>query len=406
MGLLRRPAPDSLWRNRDFNLLWGGQALSSLGSAMADLAFPLLVLALTGSPVAAGWVGTIALAVQVVVSLPSGVLVDRVNRRRLMMACDVVRMVAFGVLAVALVTGQAGVALVLVVAVVDALCETPFFNAAMAAVRNLVLPAQVSPAVARNEARQYAVTLAGPPLGGAAFGLGHAVPFAANAVSFTLSLGGLLLIKRPMQEPARVEPSSPLRDLGEGLSYAVTHPFVRAAMLIAAPLNVAINGVLFGVVLILQENGTAPALIGTAATIFGFGGLVGALFASTLMQRFTVTTLIRGICVAGVPLFLAVLPLSSSPLATVPVALLAFLAPALNASLFGHLAKVVPDRLQGRVISALLTSAMALTALAPLAVGLLVHRYGAVGVVLGTTAAMAISAAVAVTSKGIREIDA
>src|SRR5262245_15812614 len=81
MGLLRRPAPDSLWRNRDFNLLWGGQALSSLGSAMADLAFPLLVLALTGSPVAAGWVGTIALTVQVVVSLPSGFLVDRVNRR-------------------------------------------------------------------------------------------------------------------------------------------------------------------------------------------------------------------------------------------------------------------------------------------------------------------------------------
>src|SRR5262245_15406386 len=228
MGLLPRPTPDSLWRNRDFNLLWGGQAVSSLGSTMADLAFPLLVLAMTGSPVTAGWVGTIVLAVQVVVSLPSGLLVDRVNRRRRMMACDIVRMIAFGVLAIALVTGRATVALVLVVAVIEALCDTPFFNAAMAAVRSLVPREQVSAAVARNEARQYGVTLVGPPLGGAAFALGQAVPFAANALSYTMSWGGLLLIRRPMQEKrlGSDERNSPLHDLVEGIRYAVTHPFV------------------------------------------------------------------------------------------------------------------------------------------------------------------------------------
>lgn len=181
-------ASASLWANHDFTLLWGGQALSGLGSSMAMLAYPLVVLSLTGSAVTAGLVGTIALVVQLAVNLPSGVVVDRVNRRGLMIACDVMRLVAFAILGMALLTGHGSLALVIGVAVAEAVCDTPFFNAAVAAVRNLVPAEQASTAVARNEARQYAVSLVGPPLGGVAYALGRAVPFLANALSYLLSL--------------------------------------------------------------------------------------------------------------------------------------------------------------------------------------------------------------------------
>ena len=87
------PEPPSLWRNRDFQLLWIGQAASALGSRASTIAYPLLVLALTGSPADAGIVGFAATIPYLVLQLPAGVLVDRVDRRRAMLACDAGRLV-------------------------------------------------------------------------------------------------------------------------------------------------------------------------------------------------------------------------------------------------------------------------------------------------------------------------
>ena len=84
-------APVSLWRNRDFTLIWLSQALSELGNSIAALAVPLLLLGSGHSPAQAGLVGTIGLVVIVVGRLPAGVLADRVDRRRVMLICDAVR---------------------------------------------------------------------------------------------------------------------------------------------------------------------------------------------------------------------------------------------------------------------------------------------------------------------------
>ena len=400
------PGPNSLWRNRDFNLLWGSQALSDLGSSMSSLAYPLVILVLTHDAVLAGAVGTAAMIVKTVVRLPSGVLVDRVNRRRLMLACDSIRLLAFAGLTVSLLLGYGNVLVILAVAVLESLCSAAFDTSAMAAVRNLVPLPQVSTAVARDEARTYAVGLVGPPIGGAVFGLGRALPFLADAISYLVSLIGLLLIRRPMQEKAAptAAGTSLLRDLLEGLRFTVTTPFLRAAMLIAAPLNFAINGMLFGIIILLQRNGTPPALIGTVETIIGVGGLIGAVTASSLMRRFATPTLLRGITVIGLPLMFAALPLAATPLAAAPIALVVLLGPPLNAGLFGHLAATTPDRLQGRVNSAFMTAAMGLAALAPILAGTLAEHFGATGVVVGFTAAFAVSTLVALTAKGIREM--
>ncbi|MEV0842177.1 MFS transporter [Actinocatenispora sera] len=404
--LLRAPGPDSLWRNRDFNLLWGSQALSGLGSSMSSLAYPLVILVLTHNAVLAGAVGTAAMIAKTAVRLPVGVLVDRVNRRRMMLGCDAIRLVAFAGLTVSLLLGYGNVLAILVVAVLESVCAAAFDTGAMSAVRNLVPLDQVPTAVARDEARTYAVGLVGPPIGGAVFGLGRALPFLADAISYLVSLVGLLLIRRPMQEkatPADTD-TSPLHDLLEGLRYTVTTPFLRAAMLIAAPLNFAINGMLFGIIILLQRNGTPPVLIGTVETIVGIGGLIGAIAASSLMRRFRFPVLLRGITLIGVPLMLAALPLASSPLAAAPIALVILLGPPLNAGLFGHLAVITPDRLLGRVNSAFMTAAMGLAALAPVLAGILAEHFGAAGVVLAFTAAFAVSTVVALTAKGIREM--
>jgi MFS family permease len=170
------PHVSSLWRNREFSLLWTSQSLSDLGDAVAQLAMPLLVLALTGSAVRAGLVGTVTQVVRLLTRLPGGVLADRVNRRRALLACDAVRLVTFAALAVTVATGHVDLLIIIAVAVVDAIGGTMFQTTEHAALRSIVDRSRLPDAVARNEARTYGTSLAGPPLGGLLFGLAPAWP--------------------------------------------------------------------------------------------------------------------------------------------------------------------------------------------------------------------------------------
>ena len=95
----RQHAP--LRRNRDFQLLWGGQAVSLLGSQTSKIAYPLLVLAMTGSPAKAGIAGFAAMLGYLLFPLPAGGLVDRHDRKRIMIGCDAIRLLAVGSIAVA-----------------------------------------------------------------------------------------------------------------------------------------------------------------------------------------------------------------------------------------------------------------------------------------------------------------
>ncbi|HKN54654.1 MAG TPA: MFS transporter, partial [Amycolatopsis sp.] len=77
--------PEKLSRNRDYRFLWGGQVVSETGFSTTMIAFPLLVLGLTGSAAQSGLVlGAVAVA-QLVAGLPAGALVDRWNRKRIML---------------------------------------------------------------------------------------------------------------------------------------------------------------------------------------------------------------------------------------------------------------------------------------------------------------------------------
>src|ERR1700756_4956019 len=112
-------APTPLRRNREFRLLWSGQTLSALGSQVSLVAYPLLVLAVTGSPAKAGVVG-FARAVPVpLLALPAGALADRMNRKVLMVTCDCVRAVALAAFSIALATGHTSYAAIAFVAFID-----------------------------------------------------------------------------------------------------------------------------------------------------------------------------------------------------------------------------------------------------------------------------------------------
>ena len=188
-----------LRRNRDFLLLWTGSAVSILGSRASSMAYPLLVLALTGSPLDAGLAGFVALLPQLLFQLPAGVLVDRWDRKRAMIWCDVLRGLAIGSIVVALLAGQLYLTQILVVGFVEGTLTVCYELAAAAAIPNVVHRSQLTVAVSRNEARERGAAMLGQPLGGILFGIGRGVPFLFDALTYAVSLVTLLFIRKDFQ---------------------------------------------------------------------------------------------------------------------------------------------------------------------------------------------------------------
>lgn len=394
--------PLSLWRNRSYNLLWSSQFLSGLGSNISFIAFPLLVLAITGSAISAGIVGTAAAAARFALRIPSGVLADRLNRKTLMLACDAIRLAGYGALALVVLRGHPDLIIITAFAVLDAAGGTVFETAEMAALRNVVSVEQVPAAHARNEARDQAAALAGPPAGGLLFAAARALPFAADAISYLLSFIGVALIREPFQQE-RTRPSrGAVHDVREGLRFCWRQPFVRTTIILAPPLNLAVNGLIFAGIVILRKDGLTPGLVGLFQAILSAGGLLGAVAAGPMQKFMSMRLLILGATWISAALIAAASFVTGSLLLAVPLGLTLVIFPAANAALFGYLAAVTPDEMQGRVISVLLTAATSMASLAPLLAGVLYESFGARGTVLGFTAATVVSAAVATRSAVIR----
>lgn len=397
--------PTSLWRNRDFNLLWVSQSLSDLGTAMSNLAMPLLVLWLTGSAAQAGLVGTVGLLTTLACRLPAGVVADRFSRRALLVGCDLVRLVGYLALGGAVLADVATLPMILAVTVVGAAANAVFSTAEHAAVRNLVPAAQLSTAVARNEARSYGTQLAGPPLGGLLYGLGRSLPFLGNAATYLLSLLTVLLIRRPMQQPrTRETAQSGGAAAAEGIRFVLANPFLRALLVIAAPLNMAFTGMIFAIIVSLQRSGTPSVLVGLASTIFGLGGFLGALAAPVVQRWLRLPALVIVLCWATTVLMACSALVPTSVLAAVPLGAAVLLAPTANAVLFGYQAAITPDRLQGRVVSVIFLAATSAAALAPGLAGLLLARFPAAVTMLVFATLVAVSAVTATVSSGIRSM--
>ena len=222
-----------LRRNRDFALLQAGQLLSSFGSATTALAYPLLVLAIGGSAAEAGLVSFAGLGAVALFSLPAGVAADRWSRRRVMIGADAVRALAVAGLGLAVVAWSAPLPAIVAVAAVEGAGTAFFWSGLAGALRSVVPPAQLQAAAGLQEARRAVVRIGGGPLGGILFGVGRAVPFLVDAVSYACSSASLLAMRTPFEE-ARA-PAGPARlrsRVAEGFRFLWGNPFLRVTTLL------------------------------------------------------------------------------------------------------------------------------------------------------------------------------
>lgn len=370
------PAP--LSRNRDFRALWTGQTVSALGTSISSLAYPLLVLAVTGSPALAGLVGTVLAAVTFALRIPASAVADRMDRKRLMLVCDAGRCLAVGSLAVAVLLDSVALAHVLLVAVAEAAFGVLFAPAEAVAVRRVVPVEQLGRAVAVNQSRQQLAALVGPTAGGALFGLARGLPFAADALSYLVSFVAIATVRTPLSPDRAARPRQGLgRELLEGLRWLWEQQFLRAACLWLSAAGLLFPSLGLVTLVLATDLGAPPAQIGLAFTITGAGGLVGALLAPRLVARLSLSMLLAAyawIAVAATFLLL----LADSVWVLGVLGALAFLpVPAVNAAITARVMARAPDAIQGRAVSATTQLTTLLHPVGPAVVGVLLQAIGA-----------------------------
>ncbi len=399
------PRPVPLRRNGGFRMLWIGQLLSDTGTEIGMLAYPLLILALTHSAVLAGVVGTAREITLICLQLPAGALSDRLDRRLTMIICDSVRAVLLAVLGVLVVLHLASWPVVLAVSVIEGGASAIFNPAATAALPGIVPDGQLEQAWAATEGRTYAAALAGPALGGVLFGLGRAVPFLADAVSYVASFGTVSRIRGRFRPRKTAERKALWREVADGLRLVWREPFLRAVVIQAPLVNFAFNGVLFTITLSLRQHGTSTAVIGLVQAGIAAGGVLGAMVAPRLQGRMRLRTLVAVMTLAETLLFGAAALLIPSPLVAVPVAVVPLLAPAANAAVFAVMLRRAPEEMRGRVSNTVVMVAMSLAALAPLIAGLLVQHVSGAWAMGVFAATMAVAAGLCLTLKGLRQAE-
>ena len=357
-----------LSRNRDYRILWTSQALAEFGYNASTIAFPLLVLALTGSAAASGAVlGTIA-AARLVAGLPAGALVDRWSRKKVLLGCEAAQALAAASLVAALWRDVASVPHLIAVAAVLGISAALFEPAEDACLPALVPAEQLSTAVSLNAARSSLGQLSGTAAGGLLFAVGRAVPFAVDAVTHTVAFVALSFLRVPPR-PAAPRPAGRLgAEMAAGVRWVWRQPEIRVTALCAVVLNLFFSAFYIVVIVLAQQRGVPAGQIGVMAAMLGAGGIAGALLAPYLHRVVS-----PYVSIAGVFWVLTVLT-AVSVVVRDPVAVgavfagMALLPPTANTTIVTRQLLLTPDELRGRLSGA---------------VGLVVGVAGALGPVLG-----------------------
>ncbi len=350
----------AIWRNRDFLLLWSGQTISMLGTNVSAFALPLLVLLLTHSAAQAGFVAAVRELPYLLLSLPAGALIDRWDRKAVMIRCDLLRWLALGSVPMAFALGRLTLPHLYGVAFVEGAANVLFSLAQISALPQVVSPDQLADAYALDQTTEYAGPLIGPSLGAFIISLasvpevGAMLAYLVDSVSYIVSVLSLLFIRASFQTPReRLSAQGLFRDVIVGLRFLWREPRLRALLLLTTVVNFLQSPITL--TLIVLGQGVLHLSVQTLGFIVsagGIGGVLGSVIAPWMRKRLRVGQIIRySVWIWTVAaLVLALTPWSV--LLPVGCFLISFIWPTYGVTVVTYRLSLAPDQLQGRVNSA------------------------------------------------------
>lgn len=376
----RRMVP--LWLNLNYMLLWSGQLVSSVGTRVSMLAFPLLVLALTHSPAQAGLIAALRGLPYALFILPAGALVDRWNRKRVMILCDTGRALALGSIPVALLFGHLTIVQLYIVSLVEGTLFTFFNLAETACLPHVVAKEQLSGAVAQYMVIDSTSGLIGPSIGGALYSIGRAIPFLTDAISYGVSVLSLFFIKVKFQEEREHTPVRLWADIREGLSWLWHQPLIRFIAVLTGGITMPVVGYSLILIVLAQGQHASSFTIGLIFACGGIGSILGAMIVGPLQKRFSFSQLMIGSTWIWALTWL-LFAIARNPLMLgVATALCFIIVPIYMSVQFGYRLALIPDHLQGRVNSVFRLIAFGSEPIGLVVTGVLLQVIGPVPTVL------------------------
>jgi MFS family permease len=345
-----------LWRSGDFLSLWAAQSISQVGSAVSQLALPLVaILVLDASAFEVSLLAALEFLPFLLFALPAGVWVDRLRRRPILILADVGRAVALASIPAAAVFDAITIWHLYAVGFAVGTLTVAFDVAYQSYLPSLISRSQLVEGNSKLELSRSVAQIAGPGLGGilvAVLTAPYAV--AAGAVSFVASATFLYRIGSVEPPPERHEQTSIRAELIEGLRYLFGDPRWRAFSGYVATINFFSSGLVFSILLVfaVRDLGLSTAEIGLIFAVSNLGSVAGALGAGRIARRLGVgpTLIVAGV-LSGIPLLF--LPLATAEHAVLfvlpPLIVEAFAIVLFNVTGISYVQAVVPDRILGRM---------------------------------------------------------
>jgi MFS family permease len=342
----------SLRRHRNYRLFFTGQLISVAGTWMQNIALAWLVIELSGSPLAVGGLAFCRFLPFFLLSFVAGVVVDRLDTRRLLITTQATAMLVSVALATVTLTGIESLPLVYALAALGGLITVFDSPGRQTLTFQMVGPRELPNAVALNSGLFNASRVVGPALAGVVIAVaGVGLCFVVNAVSFLAVLVALKEMREDELTP--VVKSSDTRvvaGIREGLAWSARSPIALSVLVVVTVVSMV--GFNFNVLVPLLASQTLDAgawMFGALSATFGLGALMGALATATLRSASP-----RTFAAGAVGFSLAMLALA--PVHTAGIALVLLFVLGLTFSLFTASANALvqlasPDHLRGRVVS-------------------------------------------------------
>lgn len=274
--------------NWNFNVTWTSIVVSDLGTAVTSVALPLTaVLTLHASTLQVSLLTAAGLVSWILFGLFAGVWVDRLQRRRLLIACDTVRAIVLLSVPLAAAYHMLTLTQLVVVAFVIGVGAVFFDIGFQTYLPQVIAEDQLMAGNSKLQGSSQAAQLAGPALGGAIVNLvGAPLTLLIDAGSYLVSAGCVAGIRAMDVRPAGAETHGRmLDDIRHGLRYVWRHPVIRPLMLAAASFNLWGAGIeAVAVVFLIRDVGLTSAAAGAVLVGNGIGGVLGAFVAPALSR--------------------------------------------------------------------------------------------------------------------------
>lgn len=337
---------------REYRKLWAGNVASNFGDGISFVAVPLLATALTSDPVLIAGLSMVYAAAKLMVVLPVGAFVDRLDRKTILWTANLSRSLLLMALTILIANGTATIVMLYVVFSLIGMLETAADNSALSILPSVVGIENLDKANSQMTATQLvADEFVGPPIGGLMFAAAISLPIVITGGAYAAAALFFVGMSGTFRATSRTKKAASLpREVFEGGAWLVRHKLLRALAIVSGLASIAYM-MPFSILVLFAEDvlGLGPTGYGLLLAVSALGGLLGSVIAPRLRHKLgyaAMTTASLGL--GSISLFAIYL----SDIPWMVAALLA--AYILHAVLFGICVsslrqRLVPDELRGRV---------------------------------------------------------